>query len=261
MLLGAPYASADGQTGVGSVFVRSGSNGEVIFRFDGLNPGDYLGWAVAGVEDLDGDAAEDMILSAPFASPGGLEGAGIVFVRSGASGELLFQLDGIEAGDHFGSALAVAGDLDGDDVPEIMIAAPDASPEGRTQAGSVFVYSSAAGKLVFRLDGPERFGGFGAAIAGRGDVDGDQVPDLIVGAPTASPDGRVGAGSAFVFSGATGELIFRIDGVARGENLGASLAAAGDLNGSGRSAVIVGSPYASPGGRVGAGSVLVLGYP
>ncbi len=261
IIIGAPYTSAMGRTGVGSATVRSGGDGQVIFKFDGANPGDYLGWAVAGIDDIDGDGVPDMIIAAPYASPGGRAQAGQVFVHSGATGELIFQLDGEEASANFGSSVATAWDIDGDGVPDIIIGAPGASPRGKTQAGSVFVYSGATRKLIFRFDGPESFDGFGASVAGGQDVDGDHVPDIIIGAPSASPDGKVGGGSAFVFSGAAGDLIFRFDGRAGGDSLGTSVAAAGDLNGDGRSEVIVGSPYSSPDGKDGAGSVFVLSYP
>ncbi len=260
-IIGAPYADPMGRTAAGSIFVRSGADGEVIFRFDGANSGDYLGWAVAGVGDLDGDGVPDLLMSAPNASPGGRHRAGSVYLRSGATRELILQFDGEEPEATFGSTLAVAGDIDGDGVPDIIIGAPGASPNGRTGAGSVFVYSGATGKLLFRFDGPESFDSLGDAVAGGADVDGDGVPDIIIGAPSASPAGRVGAGSVFVFSGATGNLIFRFDGLARGDALGSSVAAAGDLTGAGRSAVVVGSPYSRVGELEGAGSVFVLSYP
>ncbi len=256
-IVGAPYARA----GAGTAFVRSGADGQLIFRFDGASEGDSLGWAAGGIGDVDGDGVPDILLSAPYASPNGREAAGRVFVRSGATGEVILQLDGAEAGALFGFSVAAAGDLDGDGVPDIIVGAPGASPAGRTEAGSVFVYSGATGKLLLRFDGLESFDGLGFSVAGGKDVDGDGVPDILAGAPSASPDGRVGAGSAFAFSGVSGNLIFRFDGSAGGDALGTSVAAAGDLTGSGRSAIVIGAPYSSAGGLAQAGSAFVLTYP
>ena len=257
MLLGAPFTGPGELVGAGSAVVRSGADGEILFAFHGSRDGDYLGWSVAGLPDINGDGAPELMLAALY---GGQGRAGRVFVRSGASGEQLFELDGSDASELFGMTLAAAGDIDGDGVADIVVGAPGASLEGRVQAGSVFVFSGATRMLAYRLDGPEPFGGFGESLAGGQDVDGDGVPDIVVGAPSASPGGRPDAGSAFVYSGATGSLLFRMDGSEQGESLGRSVALAGDLNGDRRSEIIVGVPYADPGGMDGAGSALVLSY-
>jgi glycosylphosphatidylinositol phospholipase D len=122
------------------------------------------------------------------------------------------------------------------------------------------VFSGANGQLLFRFDGLEAYDGLGTSVAGGLDVDGDGVPDIVVGAPDASPGGRVGAGSAFVFSGASGRLLFRWDGEVRGDSLGRWVALVADLNGDRRAEVMLGAPYASPNGLDGAGSVFVVTY-
>jgi len=258
--MGTPYGSGNGPYGGGVVAVRSGSDGTLLDEFDGSASGDYLGRAIAGMGDLDGDGVPDLLLGASNASPGGRAEAGLVQVRSGATGEILRQLDGAEASAFFGQAVANVGDLDGDGVDDFAVAAPSASPAGMQDAGSVFVYSGASGQLLYRWDGPESFGAFGSAVAGGGDVDGDGVPDVIVGAPGSSPGGVPVAGSAFVFSGATGALLFRWDGAERDGTLGQSVAILGDLTGDGRAEVAIGAPTQSPGGRTGAGAAVVLSY-
>ena len=258
--MGTPYGSGSGPYGGGVVAVRSGSDGTLLDEFDGGASGDYLGRAIAGMGDLDGDGVPDLLLGAPNASPGSRAEAGLVQVRSGATGEILRQLDGAEAHAFFGQAVANVGDLDGDGVDDFAVAAPSASPSGMQDAGSVFVYSGASGQLLYRWDGPESFGAFGSAVAGGGDVDGDGVPDVIVGAPGSSPGGVPVAGSAFVFSGATGELLLRWDGMEREGTLGQSVAILGDLTGDGRAEVAIGAPTQSPGGRTGAGAAVVLSY-
>ncbi len=258
--MGTPYGSGSGPYGGGVVAVRSGSDGTLLDELDGSASGDYLGRAIAGMGDLDGDGVPDLLLGAPNASPGGRAEAGLVQVRSGATGEILRQLNGAEASAYFGQAVANVGDLDGDGVDDFAVAAPSASPSGMQDAGSVFVYSGASGQLLYRWDGPESFGAFGSAVAGGGDVDGDGVPDVIVGAPGSSPGGVSVAGSAFVFSGATGELLLRWDGMEREGTLGQSVAILGDLTGDGRAEVAIGAPTQSPGGRSGAGAAVVLSY-
>ncbi len=260
IVIGTPYGTGGGPYGGGVVSVLSGSNGSLLYEFDGDDSGDYLGEAVAGLGDVDGDGVPDLLLGAPNASPGGLSQAGLVQLRSGATGRILLQLEGTEVRAFFGQVLANVHDVDGDGVDDFAIGAPSASPGEIQDAGSVYVYSGATAELLYRWDGTSRFDAFGSAIGGGDDVDGDGVPDIVVGAPGASPSGVRGAGSAFVFSGATGELLLRLDGQELDASFGASVAIAGDLDGDGRAEVLVGAPYAGPGGQRGAGSVFAFGF-
>jgi hypothetical protein len=261
IIVGAPAAVVGG-IGVGSAFVVSGANGGLLFRFNGEAAADRLGTSVAA-GDVDGDGLQDMIVGAPGASPGRRAAAGSTFVVARRpAGTVLHRFDGEASGDTFGSAVANAGDVNRDGVPDIIVGAPTANPGGRESAGSAFVFSGADGRMLLRFDGatggPPIFDHLGAAVAGAGDMDGDGVPDLVVGAPGASPGDRFGAGSVFVFSGADGRLLLRFDGEAELDRLGTSVAGAGDLNGDGRAEVIVGAPGAAPEGRAGAGSAFVL---
>ena len=258
--IGTPYASVGGNIGVGNVAVRSGATGEVIYLFEGQSVGDFLGWSVAGIGDLDGDGVSDVLLGAPNASPSGLAQAGIVEVRSGGTGELLYRIDGAESAGYFGKTLASVGDVDGDGIDDFVVGAPGASPGGRSQAGSAFLFSGVNGRLLYRFDGSAAFDEFGASVAGGGDFDGDGTGDIAIGSPSASPGGRVAAGTAFVFSGQTQQILLRMDGESRGDSLGRSVAIVGDLRGEGRAAVALGAPYGSPNGIDGAGSVYVWSY-
>jgi len=260
ILIGALYGTGNGPYQGGVVTVQSGANGALLYEVDGDASGDYLGAAVAGLSDVDADGVPDLLLGAPNASPRGLSQAGLVQLRSGATGQILLQLEGTEAHAFFGQVVTNVRDIDGDGVDDFAIGAPSASPGGLQDAGSVFVYSGATSKLLYRWDGASRFDAFGAAIAGGDDVDGDQIPDVVVGAPGASPGGLRGAGSAFVFSGATGKLLLRLDGQEADAAFGTSVAMAGDLDADGLAEVLVGAPYASPGGQRGAGSVFAFGF-
>ncbi len=225
--------------------------------FDGSAAGDNLGLAVAGIGDLNGDGYDDLLLGRPGADPGGRTNAGSCSVHSGLDGALLLQIDGLEAGARFGSSAAPAGDVDGDGVPDLLVGAPTASPNGLAGAGSAFVHSGATGAPLWRFDGAATQDRLGNAVAGAGDVDADGTPDLVVAAWWADPGGASLAGSAFVYSGSTGQQLHRFDGSALGDTLGGAVAGVGDLDGDGHDDVAVGAHNADPGGLFSAGSVFV----
>jgi hypothetical protein len=82
--------------------------------------------------------------------------------------------------------------------------------------------------------------GYGAAVAGFGDVDGDSVPDFAVGAPGHETGVARVIGRLFVYSGASGALLHTLeDGFTL---FGQSIAAVGDVNGDSLGDLLVGSP-------------------
>jgi hypothetical protein len=216
----------------------NGTNG---FRIDGgagtyASSGSWIGWAVAAAGDVNGDGIGDLLLGdhgASFWKP--LPGGGSEFRLAGGITTVIF---------------GKAGDW-----------APTLSLPGGAYDGLRF-YGGAYGDKI------------GFSVAAAGDVNGDGKADLIIGAPEADPGGRTDAGSSFVVLGQgpntaagtrylddlLGGLAFRLDGAAAEDNSGWSVAAAGDVNGDGFGDLIIGAPYADPGGRWAAGSsYLVFG--
>lgn len=152
------------------------------------------------IGDFDADGLSDALVALPWADGSAGPGAGRATVLSRLTGAPLLELDGEAGGDAFGASAALLGDWDGDGAPEFALGAPWHDAGGRRDAGRAYVYAGAGGALLRTLDGESAYDGFGSAIAGPGDLDGDGAPELLVGAPSREgPQGWTN-GKAYAFS-------------------------------------------------------------
>ncbi|MFH1826109.1 MAG: FG-GAP-like repeat-containing protein [bacterium] len=254
-IVGAYSADPGGQSSAGSAYVYSGLNGNELYQKDGEDSADFFGYCVASAGDVNKDGYNDFIVGAYWADPGGRDRAGSVYVYSGLNGNELYQKDGEVSVDYFGQSVASAGDVNGDGYADFIVGAIFTDPSGRTNAGSVYVYSGLNGNELYQIDGAAEGDWLGWSVAGAGDVDNDDYDDFIIGAHRADPGGLEDAGSAYIYSGKTGSLIEQKNGSAAGDNFGFSVASAGDVDGDGKADVIIGARGASPGGKTEAGSV------
>jgi len=159
---------------------------------DGLE----FGAVSAFLGDWDGDGYDDLAVSAPgdgkvFLFRGGFPAGEILFAPSDAAAVLRAE----SQGDGFGRVMRNVGDVTGDGVPDLLVAAPEAGP------GKVYLFSGAAGLRDREaadadavLSGTEPGSLFGAAVAGPGDPNDDGKGDVLIGAPGAhgGPMGRAG---------------------------------------------------------------------
>jgi hypothetical protein len=224
----------------GTVRVLSGrSPVRRLFDFHGSAAGEHLGTAVAPAGDVDRDGRPDLLTGAPEAVVLGVD-RGVVRVRSGADGSVILTVNGDAAGDRFGAALAMVGDLDQDGRPDFIVGAPRHGTAG-VDAGRARVLSGLDGSPLFVLEGQAAGDQFGSAVAGVGDVNHDGTADFAVGAPFADAGGQ-DAGSVQVFSGRDGALLHTWNGPAAGSRFGAAIAGAGDLDADAWADVMVGAP-------------------
>ncbi len=271
-------------------------NGQNGFRLDGEAPFDFSGLSVAGAGDINGDGMDDIILSAMGADPNGAySGSSYVVLGRNATafaavinlssldGSNGFRLDGIP-GDYC-RIVSGAGDVNGDGLGDLLIGAYAADPNGN-DSGSVYVVfgqsgsafpasrdlSSLDGSNGFRLDGVGAGDSTGLGVADAGDVNGDGLDDIIVGAFGASPNGAASGASFVVFghigaaaaalidlSALNGSNGFRLEGVAAGDYSGFAVDAAGDINGDGVDDLIIGALTADQSASGSGSSYVVYG--
>lgn len=148
--------------------------------------------------------------------------------------------DGDIVGDQFGRSVAIIGDVDGDGMAEYAVGMRG-NISGLENAGRVVVYSGATDEVLWSVDGESAFDHFTEAIARAGDIDQDGFGDLIVGA-WSNDGGGAESGRAYVYSGADGSLLFIFTGLMPGDNMGDSVAGAGDINNDGFNDLLVGAP-------------------
>jgi hypothetical protein len=231
----------------------------------------HFGRAITVLSDIDGDGHPDLAVGTPYQdgdfanSTGGFgppQNVGKVFLLNGVNLKVIrtlddpeFQMDQpLKFGGQFGSSIASVGDLNHDGSTEVIIGVPHHVEEGEDEeeinAGEAFVFSPKDGVLLFTLLAPEPAEGarFGGAVSGVDDLNGDGVPEFIVGEPKRDVDEELqDSGAVYVFSGADGTLLRTLmppsqAGAEANGRFGESLADAGDLDQDSVHDLLVGAP-------------------
>lgn len=270
--VGAYNADAGGTDRGQAYFFISGLSGTELLG--GLVPGDAyltisatensasLGNYVSTVGDFNADGYSDMTIGAAMTNGGGNDRGQVIIFFGGSSlssalsiADFDVVLTGSDQSGYFGSSASAAGDLNGDGYDDLVVGAYGAGDNnqgeayiflgGPTLAGEI--RASTADTTITGNANSDRLG-FLNSISAGGDVNGDGIDDLIVGAYQAAAN----KGQAYVFFGSENgidncalfnpcqaDITFNGDAIL--DYLGFSVSIAGDVNGDGIDDIAIGA--------------------
>ncbi len=280
------FGKASGFSAAMNLSNLDGSNG---FRLDGEEEFDRSGWSVSTAGDVNGDGFDDVIIGAAgmvsdyyssdspgfsyvvFGKAAGFDATMDLSSLDGSNG---FRLDGEKKYDFSGWSVSTAGDVNGDGWDDVIVGTPQADSNAHDSGSSYVVFGKAAGfdatmdlssldgSNGFQLDGEEELDHSGISVSNAGDMNGDGLDDVIIGAPGYGQSyhgyGVYSTGFSYVIFGkasgfnATLDLSsldgsngFRLNGERTFDLLGETVSTAGDVNGDGLDDVIVGASDSS----------------
>ncbi|MEM6568964.1 MAG: VCBS repeat-containing protein [Planctomycetota bacterium] len=213
-----------------------------LYDVRGTSDGNGFGFAMARADDVDGDGIADLAVTAPteILSSGPSSGQfGLIQMRSGGDGSLIWSVDNPLPTGTFGNALTTVNDLDGDGLTDLVASVLDLSTPSLVRAEGILVISSASGATLASIRPLPSSEFTGTHMERVGDVDGDGVDDLALRGRRTTPGGFEPV--VFFVSSATLQHVGQITGPASAPSFGASVCTLPDLNGDGTEEIVIGA--------------------
>ena len=258
------------------------------FTIQGDLGDDRMGSSVSSAGDVNGDGYDDLLIGAPLAGASDNGAAYVIFGKasgfsnidlSSLSASDGFTITGAAAGDHAGTSVSTAGDINGDGYDDLIIGAPYSDAGGTDSGATYIVFGKATGLANIDLATLNPSDGFaltgagddwsGRSVSAAGDVNNDGYDDIIVGAHRSDLGGG-DSGAAYVLFGRAdgfGNLAlnaikptdgFIIAGDVAGDWAGWSVSSAGDINNDGFDDIMVGAITADTPSRANPGKAFVI---
>ncbi len=265
VIIGAPfYEFAPFERG-GAAYLYFGSAGglstNAVWTGFGGATGDWFGYSVAGVGDLNADGFGDIAVGAPQkeSSPGLVdEGYAFFFFGSPTGISNMWTQTGGQAGALYGLRVAAGGDFLGDGYSDALVGAPFYDPNGILDGGIADAFEGFPDfSLSFgrRWEGSTAHANMGSAVAGGGDVNGDGRSDVAIGA-SGDDYGHPDGGAVYVYTCVRYGYCDDPDsawvnwGTESGGDFGSALSMSGDATADGFADLVVGQPvYQNRSGR------------
>ena len=172
---------------------------------------------------MNGDGFSDLVIGAITADPNNQDNAGEAYIVFGTGTEFKSSLDlstlngrnglvinGVSVDNLLGTSVSSVGDVNGDHLDDIIVSAVGANQEKGTsyvlfgskeEFKAVVNLSELKPNQGFTIEGVKEGDRSGNSVSGAGDVNGDGINDLIIGAPQADPNTIRDAGESYLIFG------------------------------------------------------------
>lgn len=214
--------------------LQSGGQLQILHKEVGAQDDAEFGYAVARLDDVDGDGTPDYAVGARREDLPGLDRVGAVRVYSGRTHALISERFGTTHHEELGALITGIGDASGDGRGDYAVFSGGAY--------DVLIVSAVDNALLAVIPSPPSVSGYGSALADVGDLDGDGLHELAISNATAQTSVGFQAGEVYLHDGDGFARVATLSAPDSHYHFGRSLAAAGDVDGDLVNDFLIGAP-------------------